>query len=260
LAAGALGAAWLFCQEARGEELAPPETRRPLLDAAVGLGAMSRSLDYRDDYYNVLSSYGVPATLSVQGTAQVYPFTRTKVAVLEDVGLLASAQAEPHLMSSNGVKTFPTLSDRWQAGVVYRVVLGPLELSPSASYGRQEFAVETPTPGPIPSVDYSLFAFGLGVRLALLKAGALLLGADYLDVTSTGEIGSPARFPRLTVGGVEGTVGFALTLKGPWEARFLLDYRRYFYSFNPQPGDPYVAGGALDDYFTANLGLAARWP
>jgi hypothetical protein len=108
-------------------------------------------------------------------------------------------------------------------------------------------------------VDYRLWLFELGARLPLGSL-ALLAAADYLDVTSTGEIGSAARFPRLSVGGVEGKLGMALSLFSPWEARIIFDYRRYFYSFNPQPGDPYIAGGALDEYFTVTAGLAARWP
>ena len=42
----------------------------------------------------------------------------------------------------------------------------------------------------------------------------------------------------------------ALTLSGR--------YQRFFYSLNPQPYDPYVAGGALDELFTVDLACGFR--
>ena len=33
-------------------------------------------------------------------------------------------------------------------------------------------------------------------------------------------------------------------------------YQRFFYNLAPVPGDPYVAGGALDQMITVSLGLA----
>ena len=41
-----------------------------------------------------------------------------------------------------------------------------------------------------------------------------------------------------------------------WEGRLVGDYERYFYSFGPTPGDAYVAGGALDQFFGGRLAIA----
>jgi len=38
-----------------------------------------------------------------------------------------------------------------------------------------------------------------------------------------------------------------------------VDYRRYFYAMNPKPGDPLIAGGALDEYVTLTAALAVRF-
>jgi len=35
-----------------------------------------------------------------------------------------------------------------------------------------------------------------------------------------------------------------------------LDTRRYFFAMNPEVGDPWIAGGATDDYIGGAIGLA----
>ena len=40
------------------------------------------------------------------------------------------------------------------------------------------------------------------------------------------------------------------------EGRIVFDYERYFYAFQPIPGDAYVAGGALDQFFGVRLAVA----
>ena len=47
-----------------------------------------------------------------------------------------------------------------------------------------------------------------------------------------------------------------MSLVRGWEARLVGDYERYFYSFKPEPGDEYVAGGALDQFYGGRLAVA----
>ena len=37
------------------------------------------------------------------------------------------------------------------------------------------------------------------------------------------------------------------------ELRLQLEYTRYYYTMNPEVGDPYVAGGALDEFFGSQI-------
>jgi hypothetical protein len=224
---------------------------------------MRRTLGYTDDLFHVLASYQANAVLSAGATAALYPFARLGVPVLEGVGLVGNAQAEPriHTTDSTG-KQYNTTSSRWEVGAGERLIFGPLELGLYGLYGSQSFSVELPGQGvsPIPAVDYVFWAPELRMRVALGDRFFVLASAAYLVINATGEIGSAARFPRLDVGGVEGQLGMGVRVTGPWELRLVADYRRYYYTMNPQPGDPYVAGGALDQYSSLLGGIAARWP
>ena len=84
---------------------------------------------------------------------------------------------------------------------------------------------------------------------------ALGAGAAYLLVVRQDFLST--YFPRASKGGVEASVRASmdvgkvgLTLSGR--------YQRFFYSLNPQPYDPYVAGGALDEMFTVDLACSYR--
>ena len=41
-----------------------------------------------------------------------------------------------------------------------------------------------------------------------------------------------------------------------FEARLTAHYTRYFYAFDPVPGDPHVAGGAVDELLGLGIGVA----
>jgi hypothetical protein len=89
-----------------------------------------------------------------------------------------------------------------------------------------------------------------------VSPGALSVyaAASYLGVLSTGPLGT--YFTRARVGGVEGRAGAAYTLARGVELSLEASYTRFFYSLNPQPGDAYVAGGALDQLLRGSLGVA----
>ena len=51
-------------------------------------------------------------------------------------------------------------------------------------------------------------------------------------------------------------LGLGIKLTDGLEARLVAEYARFFYSFTPQVGDAYVAGGALDQIYGMRLGAA----
>jgi hypothetical protein len=63
-------------------------------------------------------------------------------------------------------------------------------------------------------------------------------------------------FPRESVDGVEAHVGASWRLARSWELSLSGSYTRFFYSFNPFPGDVSVAGGALDEQTRVLVGFA----
>ncbi len=94
----------------------------------------------------------------------------------------------------------------------------------------------------------------LDVGGTLSQAFSIYGSGSYLFVLSTGPVGG--YFARESVGGVEGRLGVARSLGHRFEASLEVAYTRFFYSLNPQPGDTFVAGGALDQMAFGSLGIA----
>lgn len=69
-------------------------------------------------------------------------------------------------------------------------------------------------------------------------------------------LGSAAWFPRITGAGVEAHAGATWRARGPVSVHARADLRRYFFDVNPEVGDPYIVGGAVDQYLALVLGLS----
>ena len=110
-----------------------------------------------------------------------------------------------------------------------------------------------------PDVEYKFVRLGVDGRVHVQRA---LLGAHfgYRRIRDAGEIQQANWFPRSSVGGVDAGVlgGYEIVRGVDLIAGF--DFRRYFYSMNPEPGDPNIAGGALDEYIAGWGGIEYRMP
>jgi hypothetical protein len=104
-----------------------------------------------------------------------------------------------------------------------------------------------------PSVTYVALRGGVDARIPFWRM-ALLLDAGYDGALSAGAVHD--RFTGAKVGGLDAGAGFAILIASGFEARLTAHYTRYFYSFDPVPGDPYVAGGALDQLLGLGIGVA----
>jgi hypothetical protein len=124
----------------------------------------------------------------------------------------------------------------------------------NVGYGANVFSFDEPQfSAVLPSMDYRMLRGALDVR-ASFGAFSVIAGGGYLDVLSVGALG--AVFPRESVGGVEGKVRGAFMPTRSIEISMGLAYTRFFYSFNPAPGDSGVAGGALDEMARLSLAVA----
>jgi hypothetical protein len=146
----------------------------------------------------------------------------------------------------------------WQTydiGARQRVPLGSRALlGVDVSYGANAFRFDQPSfAATLPSTDYAFLRAGLDARVSFGRL-SLLAGGGYLDVRKVGTLGD--LFPRESVGGVDAFLGGAYSLAPHLELSVRLDYTRFFYAFNPHPGDANVAGGALDEMARLSLGLA----
>jgi hypothetical protein len=104
-----------------------------------------------------------------------------------------------------------------------------------------------------PSVDYRYLRPAVDARVTFGRV-ALFVDGGYRAILSAGYVGS--RFPHAQVGGVDVGAGVSVALPHDLALRLTGQYLRFFYDFRPQPGDPYVAGGAVDEFAVGELALA----
>jgi hypothetical protein len=103
-------------------------------------------------------------------------------------------------------------------------------------------------------VNYAANRLAVDARIPLAGRFAALGAAGFRAVFDAGTLATRFRSP--TANGVDFELGVAMSLVRGWEARLVGDYERYFYSFKPEPGDEYVAGGALDQFYGGRLAVA----
>jgi hypothetical protein len=217
--------------------------RPPYIELAIGAGVASRSLSYNDALTTSLSSYsGTAPEGAVELEAR--PFAGKGPALR---GL--SLQGELHsvfLLKSTDPVTGDKLdtswlraagSLRWRYEVAPRTFVGL-----SAGVLHDSFKVKGANLAP-PNTGNTFVRLGLNARVAAGPVAILAQGA-YLLSLSGGEVAD--RLRDASVGGVEGGLGVAVPLGKRLEVRAQGLYTRVFYAFKPQPGDPFVAGGALD--------------
>lgn len=242
----------------------PASPAAPPLRLDAGLGILTRQLNYNDDVNGVLRPYssGVHPTINLR--AEVYPAAFTMGGLAADFGLVLGYQ---HIFvsasqTSDGAE-FPTSASALSAGLVWRAqVAAPLQLRVEALYGQRSFTVEDAadgTPKPvIPSVGYQRLDLAAGARWSPTPRFGLHARLAYLLPLSGGEFTSADYFSRASIHGVQGGLGVRFGLVGPLALDLGVAIERYASTFNTQPGDPFTAGGAVDQYITAGLGVAAE--
>ena len=88
-----------------------------------------------------------------------------------------------------------------------------------------------------------------------------IIGANlaFRGVFDVGGIGTNVWFPNAEANGMDLGLIFGFAVGKGFEIRVGGDFRRYWFDLNPEPPDPpYVAGGALDRYLGATIGVAWR--
>jgi hypothetical protein len=244
-----------------GRSVAGGEESPALLDASVGIDFSSRHFDYNDAVTSNLRPYDVDFVPAPAVKLELYPLAKSKAGVFRDIGLTGGFHAALGLQSKapDGTKIATTWS-RIDIGLRARLRLAPGASPPAigidVGYGRETFAFRDQglrIQNELPTVGYELLRVGLDARVPIGPV-ALFGGAYYLPILHSGDVGK--RIRGQTAGGVEAELGVAVPFARRFEARAGVDYRRFFYSFQPIPGDPVVAGGALDQLLRAELALA----
>jgi len=223
----------------------------------VALQGGSRHFSYVDRLTPTLRPYDLFVAPLVTVRGEIYPFMSSAIPVLGELGATAYYSRAFGLGSEDSGGT--SVSTSWQAfalGLRERLPLGTsFILGINAGYGDTSFEFDDPvrSAAQLPSVHYKFLRGGLDGRFV---RGDLSVhaAAGYLDVLSTGDLA--ALFPRASVGGVEAGLGISDQVAPAVELSLDVAYTRFFYSLLPEPGDKYVAGGALDEMATISLGVA----
>lgn len=230
-------------------------------DAAIGsvrvaMETGARDFTYVDRLTTTLRSYSLFAAPLVHADAELYPLARTGAPVLKDVGVTFDYAMAFGLSSSDSAgASVKTTWSFFDVGARERIHAGSWLLGLHAGYGEMtySFGGALETTAELPGVQYRFVRGGADARVALGPLSVYGSGS-YLYVLSTGPLGT--YFTRASVGGIEGRVGVARALGHGFEISLEFAYTRFFYTLNPQPGDAYVAGGALDQMAFGSLGVA----
>ena len=234
----------------------PASARDPgyeLASLAAGIEAGGRRLRYVDALTPGLRDYSVAAAPLAHVRVAIYPFADASRTI--DIGVVGSyARAFALGSSAAGVGAVDTTWWRFHAGGVVRLRLPSIVLGLGGAYGGETFdfgasSIDTQTP----AVAYRFARISVDARVPLGRF-ALLASAGYDVVLSAGSVAD--RFPHAKVGGVEATLGATYRVTRAIEVFAGASYRRFFYAMHPVPGDALVAGGALDELYGLQGGVA----
>lgn len=250
------------------------KTKKKKGPAAVDIEAdfriVRRTLQYNDDLRGDLRDYTLNAGPGVALKFQYFPGAHFTDGVGAQFGIDFEWERLFNFDSTRpDGATFPTESQQFLVGMRWRYPTGIWEPFVVVDYGVHtfQFGVSGPpvpgqdnTPG-VPSVKYEFVRIGGGFRVALGKKENFIIGANLAlrGVFGVGGIGTNVWFPNAKANGMDLGVIFGFAVGKGFEIRVGGDFRRYWFDLNPEPPDPpYVAGGALDRYLGATVGVAWR--
>jgi hypothetical protein len=237
-----------------------------LFSIALAFELGGRFFSYNDGLSSNLRDYDVFGVPSLFVGAEVYPLTDTGTPIAQDLGIVGHFGQAFALDSETSDGTVVGTSwNRFDVGLRFRLSLGDRGDAPvlglTGGFARHDFSfdAEGPLAEEVPSVTYSSLFIGLDGRI---PAGpvAIMAAGKYLGALSAGatkdrftDQGGAAERPT-SVGGVSFAGGVAIPIAYGFEGRVMAEYQRWFYSFEPEVGDPNIAGGALDQYLFLQLG------
>jgi len=232
---------------------------RTEVGVSVSIDIGNRRFKYSDPIGDALRPYKLAAAPMASFGLEAYPLATSDVPVLRDLGFRGRFSRAFGLDSTTpeGEK-IETSWTRFGGDVRERLLIQgrhPLEFGAFFGADASYFVMsrKSAVMALLPSARTISLRFGLDGRVLIAGRCSAELGFAYLAVTSPGEIYDHFRDPH--VAGIDGDLGFTVAVVPGLEARLIGRYTRYFATFHPQVGDPYVAGGALDEQLQVGLGV-----
>jgi hypothetical protein len=250
-------------------EFEPNRPGSELFSVGVGVEFGGRFFDYNDvpDGFDNLRPYDVFGVPGLLLTGEIYPAATLDITVLSDIGLAVSFMQAFGLSSQTDDEAlqFSNTYNRFTGGLRYRFRIGdkddnPIVLGAAGDFGFLNFTFEPDNEASVTNADevgtvkYLFLRGGLDARIPLVDWFALTPRFAYIGPLSGGD--AYDRVNGSSVGGLDLELMLAFMVGAGFEVRTGLEYIRYFASFDPQVGDTFVAGGALDQYVLLRAGAA----
>lgn len=234
-----------------------------VLEVAADARLMARRMRYTDDLFRGLHGYTLRGAPALRLGARYYPGAHGGDGPLAHLGLDVRAEAGLGIDSGSADgSTYDTRHTVFGVGAHARIPVGDHELGATAGFGTLAYrlSAQGESEASLPDARYRFLRLESQARLALgARLGVDLRGA-YLHVLDAGDIASEGWFPRAEAGGLEGEVGVSVRASAAIDIRLAVEVRRFWFDMNAEPGDPLVAGGAVDRYVAASLGAIWRLP
>jgi ribosomal protein L12E/L44/L45/RPP1/RPP2 len=256
--------------ETKSKTKTPRGDRPAAVDIEIDFRMVHRDFTFKDDLRGNLRDYKLQIGPGVGIKFQYYPGAHFTAGVGAQFGIDFEWERLFKFDSTrvDGAK-FPTESQQFLVGLRWRYPKGRWEPSVVVDYGVHSFNFGVsgpPVPGEdntagIPNVKYEFVRIGGGFRVGIGKKEIFIITTNvaFRGVFSVGAIGTDLWFPEAKANGMDALLMFGFALPKGFEIRLSGDYRRYWFDLNPVPPDPpYVAGGALDQYWGGAFGLAWR--
>lgn len=230
-----------------------------LFVASVAFEIGGRRFTYSDPITSNTRDYDVFGAPMPSVGVEVYPAAGTKIPFIRDLGLtgsfsrafgISSATKTGSKLDTNWMRLGGGLRARFRPGSADGPVIG---INGGINFTSFTFEAPGTLADSAPDVTYASLRGGIDARIPFWRM-ALLLDAGYDGALSAGKVHE--RFTGASVGGLDFGAGFAFLIASGFEARLTAHYTRYFYAFDPVPGDAYVAGGALDEFLGLGIGVA----
>jgi hypothetical protein len=243
------------------EAVAPAGAGHSMLELALGVRGYSRELTYNDDRFDALTIFRLGAAPAGLAALRVYPLAGSQRGVLAHIGLAGAFEYgfATTVLDARGRELDVSML-QFQLGLRARVPIDVHELGATVSYGQHRMSVDEPDDRDlVPDVAYEFVRGSLDARF---RVSSFLFGfhGGYRALLSMGDFESDQWFPRASGAGIEAGVFVGQALSESFDLLGGFDVERYFFTLNPEPGDPHVAGGALDQHLSLWAALLWRYP
>jgi len=259
-------------REAASAPDAPPGSVPPTFEAFIAPTGTNRALVFHQDYSPTsMRPYSLPLAAATALHVVWYPISAISSGPMQHLGVEVGIEQAFGLRSAAGSdgsalagKTFGNAVHEYEGGLRYRIPFGAgNQFWLSGTGGEHAFVFTSPSDCSdcramlhIPDTVYRYARPGIGLRLQLPGDFSVMLGAGYRYIFNAGGTHLDGYFPHRTVGGVDADLALGYRVTPNVEVRGSGQLRRYFYDMHSKAGDAFLAGGAIDQYWTVALGMA----